>query len=131
MCYCLHHHHELINYRGRDLLCEYEYYGERVKTRHSGPVRFGCSYHLLLALFPVHLGSAQHVLFLHSPLSLVISSLIAIPLISCLTQSIHLFLGRPLPLHPSTFMFIALLVHISYHVYLKVRLRRGRHTVTF
>jgi hypothetical protein len=31
-------------------------------------------------------------------------------LISCLTQSIHLFLGRPLPLHPSTFMFITLLV---------------------
>jgi hypothetical protein len=64
---------------------------------------------LLPPLFPIHLGSTQHVFYLNSSLSLVISSLTVISLIS-FTQSIHLFFDQPLPLHPFTFMFITLLV---------------------
>jgi hypothetical protein len=43
---------------------------------------------LVPALSPIHLGSAQHVFSLHSPLSLVITSLTSISLISCHSQSI-------------------------------------------
>jgi hypothetical protein len=53
-------------------------------------------------------GSVQHVFFFHSLLSLVISMLTAFILLSSFTQSIHLFLGRPLLGCPSTFIFITI-----------------------
>jgi hypothetical protein len=53
---------------------------------------------------------ARHVFFFHPLLSLVISMLTPFILMSSFTQSIHLFLGRPLLGCPSTFILITLFV---------------------
>jgi hypothetical protein len=49
---------------------------------------------LLPSLVPIHFGSAQHVFSFHFLLSFVTASLASISLVSCLTQSIYLFLSR-------------------------------------
>ncbi|MEH8963467.1 hypothetical protein RAF62_27325, partial [Klebsiella pneumoniae] len=48
---------------------------------------------------PSYLGSAQHVFSFHTLISYTISSLTPLVPISSFTQTIHFFLGLPLPLH--------------------------------
>jgi hypothetical protein len=65
---------------------------------------------VIIVPFSHYVGSAHHVLFFHSLLSLVISMLNPFIFMSSLTQSIHVFLDRSLLGCPSTFIVITLFV---------------------
>jgi hypothetical protein len=84
---------------------------KHIATRLGAMLILDCFSTILCIIIIVPLStSAQHVSFFHSLLSLVISMLMPFIFMSSFTQSIHLFLGRPLLGCPSTFIVVTFFI---------------------